>query len=86
MDIRTHRIAAIPGDGIGIEVVAAGLEVLEALADRDGGFRFDVESFDWGTDRYRRTGAFMPEDGADRLRGFDAILFGAVARPTWPTI
>ncbi len=81
MDIRTHRIAAIPGDGIGIEVVAAGLEVLEALADRDGGFRFDVESFDWGTDRYRRTGAFMPEDGADRLRGFDAILFGAVGAP-----
>ncbi|RHZ95508.1 tartrate dehydrogenase [Cereibacter sphaeroides] len=81
MDIRTHRIAAIPGDGIGIEVVAAGLEVLEALADRDGGFRFEVQSFDWGTDRYRRTGAFMPEDGADRLRGFDAILFGAVGAP-----
>ncbi|MGR3756000.1 MAG: tartrate dehydrogenase [Tranquillimonas sp.] len=81
MSARTHRIAAIPGDGIGIEVVAAGLEVLEALAGRDGGFALEVEEFDWGTDRYKRTGAFMPADGADRLRGFDSILFGAVGAP-----
>ena len=81
MDIRTHKIAAIPGDGIGIEVVAAGLEVLDALAERDGSFRFDVENFDWSTDRYKRTGAFMPEDGAAQLRDFDAILFGAVGAP-----
>ncbi len=84
MGIRTHRIAAIPGDGIGVEVVAAGLEVLEALAERDGSFRLDIEHFDWGTDRYKRSGAFMPADGAQRLRDFDAILFGAVGAPDVP--
>ncbi len=84
MTARTHRIAAIGGDGIGVEVVDACLEVLDALAERDGGFRFDVTTFDWGTDRYKRTGAFMPEDGADQLRAFDAILFGAVGAPDVP--
>ncbi len=84
MTARTHRIAAIGGDGIGVEVVDACLEVLNALAERDGGFRFDVTPFDWGTDRYKRTGAFMPDDGADRLRAFDAILFGAVGAPDVP--
>ena len=84
MDIRTHRIAAIPGDGIGVEVVEAGLEVLHALAERDGGFRLDVERFDWSTERYRKTGAFMPEEGAAQLRAFDAILFGAVGTPDVP--
>ena len=84
MDKRTHRIAAIPGDGIGIEVVAAGLEVLEALALRDGGFSLEVENFDWSTERYKKTGAFMPADGADQLRAFDAILFGAVGAPDVP--
>ncbi|NHF72018.1 tartrate dehydrogenase [Paracoccus xiamenensis] len=81
MSKRIHKIAAIGGDGIGIEVVDACLEVLDALAERDGGFAFDVESFDWGTDRFKRTGAFMPEDGAEQLRAFDAILFGAVGAP-----
>jgi len=82
--MRQHRIAVIPGDGIGIEVVAAGCRVLEASAQRDGGFRFDLENFDWGSERYRRTGRFMPADGADRLRAFDAILFGAVGAPDIP--
>jgi tartrate dehydrogenase/decarboxylase/D-malate dehydrogenase len=84
MTPRTHKIAAIPGDGIGIEVVAAALEVLDVLAAVDGGFACAVEHFDWSTERYKRTGAFMPEDGADRLRGFDAILFGAVGAPDVP--
>lgn len=84
MTIRTHRIAAIPGDGIGVEVVAAGLEVLEALAERDGSFAIDVAHFDWSTERYRKTGAFMPADGAEQLRAFDAILFGAVGAPDVP--
>ena len=79
--MRPHRIAAIPGDGIGAEVVTAGLEVLEAVAARDGSFHLDVETFDWGSERYRRTGALMPPDGAERLRAFDAILFGAVGHP-----
>ncbi len=75
MNKRLHKIAAIGGDGIGVEVVDACLEVLDALAERDGNFAFEVETFDWGTDRFKKTGAFMPEDGADQLRAFDAILF-----------
>ena len=82
--MRTHRIAAIPADGIGPEVVGAALEVLDALAARDGGFRLDVTPFDWSSDRYRRTGRLMPEDGLDQLHGFDAILFGAVGDPAIP--
>ncbi|RMF35877.1 MAG: tartrate dehydrogenase [Alphaproteobacteria bacterium] len=84
MTARTYRIAAIPADGIGPEVIAAGLEVLEVLARRDGGFRLEVTEFDWGSARYRRTGALMPGDGVARLRGFDAILFGAVGAPDVP--
>jgi tartrate dehydrogenase/decarboxylase/D-malate dehydrogenase len=82
--MKTYRIAAIPGDGIGIEVVEAGLKVLAALAERDGHFALDVERFDWGSERYKRSGALMPEDGADQLRAFDAIFFGAVGAPDVP--
>ena len=76
--MRTHRIAAIPADGIGKEVIPAGLEVLRALAERDGGFRLDITDLPWGSDFYRETGAMMPANGLDTLRGFDAIFFGAV--------
>jgi tartrate dehydrogenase/decarboxylase/D-malate dehydrogenase len=82
--MRTHRIAGIGGDGIGPEVVNAGLQVLKACAERDGGFAIDVEPFDWGSDYYKKHGVMMPEDGADQLRGFDAILFGAVGAPDIP--
>jgi tartrate dehydrogenase/decarboxylase / D-malate dehydrogenase len=82
--MRTHRIAAIGGDGIGPEVIAAGLEALEACAVRDGGFQTEIEHFDWGSDYYRRHGVMMPEGGADRLRAFDAIYFGAVGAPDIP--
>ena len=82
--MRRHRIASIPADGIGPEVIAAGLEALEAVAARDGGFALDVTHFDWGSDRYRRLGALMPDDGLDQLRGHDAILFGAVGAPDIP--
>jgi tartrate dehydrogenase/decarboxylase/D-malate dehydrogenase len=82
--MRTYRIAAIPGDGIGGEVVAAGLEVLAALAVRDGGFRLEVASFGWGSDYYRRHGMMMPPDGLTRLKQHDAILFGAVGAPDVP--
>lgn len=84
MTKRIHKIAAIGGDGIGVEVVDACLEVLDALAERDGGFLFKVQSFDWSTERYRKTGEFMPADGPDQLRAFDAILFGAVGAPDVP--
>ncbi|MDX1575369.1 MAG: tartrate dehydrogenase [Kiloniellales bacterium] len=79
-----HRIAVIPGDGIGGEVVAAGLEVLEALAARDPELALACETFDWGSDYYRRHGVMMPADGLERLRGFDAVYFGAVGDPEIP--
>ena len=82
--MKTYRIASIPGDGIGVEVVDAGLRALHVLAERGGTFQFDVTHFDWGTDRYRREGALMPADGARDLIGFDAILFGAVGAPDVP--
>ena len=79
-----HRIAAIPGDGIGQEVIAAGLEVLEALQARTPELRLEVTAFDWGSEYHRRTGRMMPEDGLDRLRQFHAIYFGAVGAPDIP--
>ncbi|HVC50586.1 MAG TPA: tartrate dehydrogenase [Stellaceae bacterium] len=82
--MRTHRIAAMGGDGIGPEVVDAGVEVLQVCAERDGGFALDFETFDWGSDYYRKHGVMMPAGGAERLRAFDAILFGAVGAPDIP--
>jgi tartrate dehydrogenase/decarboxylase/D-malate dehydrogenase len=82
--MKTYKIASIPGDGIGIEVIDAGLRVLNALAERDGGFALDVTSFDWGSDRYKREGALMPADGAQDLKNYDAIFFGAVGAPDLP--
>ncbi len=76
--MRTHRIAAIPADGIGKEVIPAGLRVLAALAERSGDFKLEVTDFPWGSDYYRATGKMMAEDGLETLKGFDAIFFGAV--------
>ena len=82
--MRVHRIAAISGDGIGPEVIAAGLEALAVCARRDGGFSLQVEHFDWGSDYYKKHGVMMPAGGADALRKFDAIYFGAVGAPDIP--
>jgi tartrate dehydrogenase/decarboxylase / D-malate dehydrogenase len=82
--MRTHRIAAIPADGIGPEVIAAGLEVLDAVAARDGGFALTVDHYDWGSDWYRKHGEMMPSDGLAWLRTADAIYFGAVGDPGLP--
>jgi tartrate dehydrogenase/decarboxylase / D-malate dehydrogenase len=82
--MRTHRIAAIPADGIGPEVIAAGLEVLDAVAARDGGFMLTVDHYDWGSDWYRKHGEMMPSYGLARLRTADAIYFGAVGDPGLP--
>jgi len=82
--MRIYRIAAIPGDGIGTEVIEAGLDLLAALAARDGGFAIEATHFDWGAERYLREGAMMPEDGLDRLRLFDAIYFGSAGDPRVP--
>jgi len=82
--MKTYRIATIPGDGIGKEVVPAGKQVLEALARGSDRFAFEFEDFDWGADYYRRHGAMMPADGLDALRGKDAILFGSAGDPDVP--
>jgi len=81
--MKTYRIATIPGDGIGKEVVPAGRTVLEALA-RASGFAIAFEDFDWGGDYYRAHGVMMPEDGLDALRDKDAILFGSAGDPHIP--
>jgi tartrate dehydrogenase/decarboxylase/D-malate dehydrogenase len=82
--MRHFRIAAIPGDGIGTEVVAAGIEILGACARLDGGFAFKFDHFDWGSDYYKKHGRMMPADGLDRIKDHDAIFFGAVGAPDVP--
>ena len=78
-----HKIAVIPGDGIGNEVVPEGLRVLEA-AGRRFGFECAFTHFDWNCERYTKTGRMMPEDGLDQLRVFEAIFLGAVGFPGVP--
>ena len=76
--MRDYAIAAIPGDGIGPEVIASGLEVLQTLERKLRSLRLKVETFPWGSDYYKKNGAMMPHNGLDLLRPFDAIYFGAV--------
>lgn len=75
--MKTYRIAIIPGDGIGKEVVPAGRRALEMLARTLNSFALEFEDFGWGGDYYRQHGTMMPEDGLDALRNKDAILFGS---------
>lgn len=78
--MNTFRIAVVPGDGIGHEIVPAALKVLEKVSQI---YQFKVETphFDWGAGFYLKNGAFMPKDGLETLKQFDAILFGAVGLP-----
>jgi tartrate dehydrogenase/decarboxylase/D-malate dehydrogenase len=78
--LKTYRIASIPGDGIGNEVIPAGIEVLKALAPLEG-FALEFTDFDWSSRRYVDTGAYIPEGGLEKLKSFDAIFFGAVGAP-----
>ena len=82
--LRTHRIAVIPGDGAGREVIEAGLRVLEAAPDAASGFRLELTEFPWGSDYYLQHRLMMPEDALDVLREFDAIYLGAVGSPAVP--
>ena len=82
--MKTYRIACIPGDGIGKEVIPAGQQVLAALAASLGTFRFEFEEFGWGGDWYRKRGVMMPADGLEPLRKKDAILFGSAGDPDIP--
>ena len=77
------KIAVIPGDGIGWEVVPEGVKVLEAIGGRHG-LDFQFTEFDWGCERFHKTGRFMPDDGLAQLREFDAIFLGAVGFPGVP--
>ncbi len=79
--MKTYAIAAIPADGIGPEVISAGVEVLHALAKRQGDIEFAVHTFEWGSEYYKTHGVMMPEDGLAQLKKFDAIYFGAVGAP-----
>ncbi len=81
--MNTYRIAAIPGDGIGPEVIPEGIRVLQAAANRYG-FQVEVTEFPWGCGYYLKHGVMMPPDGLDQLRKFDAILMGAVGDPRVP--
>src|SRR5215471_12110577 len=78
-----HRIAVIPGDGIGKEVLPEGMRVLDATGRRFG-FDFEWKVFDWSCEVYAKTGRMMPEDGLDQLRAFEAIFLGAVGFPGVP--
>ena len=79
----SHKIAVIPGDGIGAEVVPEGVRVLEKVASKFG-IAFEWHEFDWSCETYAKTGRMMPEDGLDQLRPFDAIFLGAVGFPGVP--
>jgi tartrate dehydrogenase/decarboxylase/D-malate dehydrogenase len=83
-DMKTYAIAAIPGDGIGTEVISAGIEVLNAVAAREGSFSFKFDHFDWGGEYYKRHGRMMPANGRDLIRNHDAILFGSAGHPEIP--
>ncbi|WP_114284121.1 tartrate dehydrogenase [Candidatus Halocynthiibacter alkanivorans] len=81
--MKTYRIASIPGDGIGKEVIPVGQQVVDAIAKR---FKFQVEwqQFDWSCERYHETGKMMPDDGIEQMKAFDAIYLGAVGFPGVP--
>jgi tartrate dehydrogenase/decarboxylase / D-malate dehydrogenase len=78
-----YSIASIPGDGIGPEVIHAGIEILQAFAMRHS-FRLRIEEFPWGSQYFREHGLMIPPDGLDALRRFHAIYFGAVGAPDLP--
>ncbi|HEX5287021.1 MAG TPA: tartrate dehydrogenase [Polaromonas sp.] len=82
--MKTYKIACIPGDGIGKEVVPAGQQVLEALAATQNSFKFEFTSYGWGGDWFREHGVMMPDKGLDELRDKDAILFGSAGDPHIP--
>lgn len=82
--MKTFRIAVIPGDGIGPEVIREGVRVMDKIAEVDGTFTFEYKWFPWGCDYYLETGCMMPEDGLEELKAYDAIYLGAVGRPDVP--
>ena len=82
--MNTHKIAVVAGDGIGPEVIAEGVKVLEEVARLDGSFKFDFTHFPWGCEYYLKEGRMMAEDGLEQLKKHDAVFLGAVGYPGVP--
>ncbi|SFD80540.1 tartrate dehydrogenase [Salipiger profundus] len=82
--MKQYKIAAIGGDGIGPEMVAEGVRALQAIAERAGSFKIEVDWLDWGAERFKCSGRFIPEDGMAKLAGYDAILFGSAGAADVP--
>ena len=82
--MKTYKIAVIPGDGVGPEVLTEGMKVLKRVAELDGTFQIEDTWFPWGCEYYLKTGRMMPEDGIEILEKFDAIYLGAVGYPGVP--
>lgn len=82
--MQVHKIAVVAGDGIGPEVIAEGIKVLDKVAALDGSFRFEFTQFPWGCEYYKQTGRMMAEDGIQTLSQYDAIFLGAVGAPGVP--
>ena len=81
----TYSIACIPADGIGPEVIDAGVQVLQTLSDASGSsFKMNFENYDWSSETYKKTGKYIPDGGLESLKKHDAILFGAVGAPDVP--
>tara|TARA_R110002049_G_scaffold307005_1_gene506394 strand:- start:2633 stop:3697 length:1065 start_codon:yes stop_codon:yes gene_type:complete len=80
---KTYRIAAIPGDGIGKEVLPVGQRIIDLVAAKHG-FTVEWREFDWSCERYHETGRMMPEDGIEQIKAFDSIYLGAVGFPGVP--
>ncbi|MDP7210140.1 MAG: isocitrate/isopropylmalate family dehydrogenase, partial [Vicinamibacterales bacterium] len=78
-----HRIAVIAGDGTGPEVTDEALKVLEAVGAVEG-FTYELTRFDFGGERYLKTGETLPDEALEELRGFDTIFLGAIGHPDVP--
>lgn len=82
--MKNYKVAVIPGDGIGPEVLAEGIKVLQGIAEKDGRFTVEFTHFPWGCQYYLETDKMMDEDGLEQLKAFDAIYLGAIGYPGVP--
>ncbi|KAJ5664581.1 hypothetical protein N7507_005312 [Penicillium longicatenatum] len=81
---KTYNIASIPADGIGPEVIEAGITALNALMDTLQTFKLNFKNYDWSSETYKKTGKYIPAGGLEELKKHDAIFFGAVGAPDVP--